>query len=249
MTGEKVEMEAIDIDIFAHRGVSAQYPENTRAAFLAASSLPITGVEFDVHLTSDGELVVIHDETIDRTSNGTGYVKDYTLQQLRTFDYGSWFSAAFTGETIPTLAEVLDIFKGTHHLINIELKTDVFPYEGIESRVIKEIAAHQMTERVIISSFNHESLQRVAQLAPYIETATLFTEVRIDFTTSIIPSKAFHVSLSAVFSKSVRMILEEGHVVRVYTVNEVVDIKPLQQLGVHAIFTDDPEKMMAVLDG
>ena len=216
---------------------------------MAASTLPITGVELDVHLTIDGELVVIHDEIMDRTSNGTGYVKDYTLQQLRAFDCGSWFSEAFAGEVIPTLGEILDLFKGTHHLINIELKTDVFPYEGIESRVIKEIAAHQMTERVIISSFNHESLQRVSQLAPYVETAALFAEVQIDFTTSIIPSKAVHVSLPAALSKSVRMALEEGRVVRVYTVNDVDYIKPLQQLGVHAIFTDDPEKIMAVLDG
>ncbi len=80
------------MDIFAHRGVSASYPENTIAAFQAASKLPIAGIELDVHLTADKEVVVIHDETINRTSNGSGYVKDFTLQQLRTFDFGSWYS-------------------------------------------------------------------------------------------------------------------------------------------------------------
>lgn len=236
------------MDIFAHRGVSAHYPENTRAAFLAASKLPITGVELDVHLTIDGELVVIHDEKMNRTSNGAGYVKDYTLQQLRAFDCGSWFSEAFAGEMILTLGEVLDLFKGTHHVINVELKTDVFPYEGIELRVIKELAAHQMTERVIISSFNHGSIQKVSQLAPYIETAALFEQMKIDSFKALNPTKALHVSLADAFSESVRMALEEERVVRVYTVNEVDYIKPLQQLGVHAIFTDDPEKMLAVLD-
>ena len=237
------------MDIFAHRGVSAHYPENTRAAFLAASKLPITGVEFDVHLTIDGELVVIHDETIDRTSNGTGFVKDYTLQQLRAFEYGSWFSEVFAGETILTLREVLDLFKGTQHVMNIELKTDVFPYEGIELRVIKEIAAHHMTERVVISSFNHASIQRVEQLAPYIETAALFDHMKVDSSTNLTPSKAFHVSLADAFSHSVQVALEEGRIVRVYTVNEVNYIKPLQQLGVQAIFTDNPEIILAVLDG
>ena len=241
-------MEAIYMDLFAHRGVSTHFPENTRAAFLAASKLPITGVEFDVHLTIDGELVVIHDETIDRTSNGTGYVKDYTLHQLRAFEYGSWFSEVFAGETILTLGEVLDLFKGTQHVMNIELKTDVFLYEGIELRVIKEIAAHHMTERVVISSFNHESIQKVSKLAPYIETAALFDHIKIDLGNALNPSKAFHVSLADAFSESARMALEEGRVVRVYTVNEVDYIKPLQQLGVHAIFTDDPEKMLVVLD-
>lgn len=244
-------MEVIRIDIFAHRGVSGHYPENTGAAFYAASKLPIAGVELDVHLTIDGELVVIHDETINRTSNGTGYVKDYTLQQLRTYDYGSWFSEEFAGENIQTLGEVLEFFVGTHHFINIELKTDVFPYEGIESLVIKEIATHQMTERVILSSFNHESLQIVSQLAPYIETAALFAEILTDFTTytSLIPANAIHVSLPAALRKSVRNALEEGARIRVYTVNDIEYARTLQQLGVHSIFTDDPEKLVDALEG
>lgn len=99
------------LDIFAHRGVSINYPENTMAAFQAASKLPIAGIELDVHLTADKEVVVIHDETINRTSNGSGYVKDFTLQQLRTFDFGSWFSPEFGDETIPTLGEVLELLQ------------------------------------------------------------------------------------------------------------------------------------------
>ncbi|AVK82533.1 hypothetical protein C3943_02700 [Lysinibacillus sp. B2A1] len=239
------------MDIFAHRGVSAHYPENTVAAFCAAARLPIGGIELDVHVTADGELVVIHDETIDRTSNGSGYVKDYTLQQLRAFDFGSWFSAEFEGESIPTLGEILELFAGTNHRINIELKTDVVPYDGIEALVMKEVAAHQMTERVIISSFNHESIQIVSQMAPYIETAALFAEILIDFNGYAvqIPANAIHVSLPAAFRKSVGRALQEGAIVRVYTVNDVKHAEHLQGLGVRAIFTDDPEKIMAGLSG
>ncbi|WP_342545739.1 glycerophosphodiester phosphodiesterase [Lysinibacillus sp. FSL K6-4013] len=234
------------MDIFAHRGVSINYPENTMAAFQAAAKLPIAGVELDVHLTADKEVVVIHDETIDRTSNGSGYVKDFTLQQLRTFDFGSWFSREFGDEVIPTLGEVLELFAGTNHRINIELKTDIIAYEGIEALVLKEVAAQQMTERVIISSFNHESLQTVSKIAPYIESAALFAEVLVDFPTyiALIPAKALHVSLPTSFRKSVKLALTEGATVRVYTVNEQRDARSLQQLGVQAIFTDDPEKIL-----
>ncbi|MFJ7983509.1 glycerophosphodiester phosphodiesterase [Lysinibacillus xylanilyticus] len=237
------------MNIFAHRGVSAHYPENTMAAFVAASKLPITGIELDVHLTADRELVVIHDETIDRTSNGSGFVKDYTLQELRAFDYGSWFSSKFDGEGIPTLGDVLELFAGTNHRINIELKTDVFPYNGIEALVIKEVAAYQMTERVIISSFNHESIQIVAQRAPYIEKAALFAEILVDFSgyTAQIPADAIHVSLPTAFRRSIQEALNEGAIVRVYTVNDVEQAKQLQQLGVQAIFTDDPEKIVSGL--
>lgn len=237
------------MDIFAHRGVSAHYPENTIAAFQAAARLPIAGIELDVHLTADKEVVVIHDETIDRTSNGSGYVKDFTLQQLRTFDFGSWMSPEFSGETIPTLGEVLELFAGTNHRINIELKTDIISYEGIEALVLKEVASQQMTERVIISSFNHESLQTVSQIAPYIESAALFAEVLVDFMTyiALIPAKALHVSLPTAFRKSVKLALAEGAIVRVYTVNDEHNARSLQQLGIHAIFTDDPEKILLAL--
>ncbi|MGE7691706.1 glycerophosphodiester phosphodiesterase [Lysinibacillus sp. NPDC097214] len=237
------------MDIFAHRGVSAHYPENTMAAFEVASKLPITGIELDVHLTADRELVVIHDETIDRTSNGSGHVKDYTLQELRAYDYGSWFSPKFEDESIPTLGDVLELFAGTNHRINIELKTDVFPYDGIEALVIREVAAYQMTERVIISSFNHESIQIISQRAPYIEKAALFAEILIDFTgyTALIPANAIHVSLPTAFRKSVQEALNEGATVRVYTVNDIENAKQLQQLGVQGIFTDDPEKIVSAL--
>ncbi|MFE3577390.1 glycerophosphodiester phosphodiesterase [Lysinibacillus sp. NPDC059133] len=239
------------MDIFAHRGVSAYYPENTMAAFAAASKLPITGIELDVHLTADRELVVIHDETIDRTSNGSGYVKDYTLQELRAFDFGSWFSAKFEDESIPTLGDILELFAGTNHRINIELKTDVFPYDGIEALVIREVAAYQMTERVIISSFNHESIQIISQRAPYIEKAALFAEILVDFTgyTAQIPANAIHVSLPTAFRKSVQEALNEGATVRVYTVNDVEYAKQLQRLGVQGLFTDDPEKIVSALIG
>ena len=235
--------------LFAHRGYSGQYPENTLAAFQAAARLPIHGVELDVHLTADQELVVIHDEKINRTSNGKGYVKDMTLQQLRAFDYGSWFNEEFAGEVIPTLRQVLEVFSGTHHQINIELKSDVFVYPGLEILVLREIEASKMMERVIISSFDHEAVQRVALLAPYVETAALFSTIVLDVQSYVatIPANAIHVSYHAAKRKPVREAIEAGAVVRVYTVNDMEKLSVLQELGVDAIFTDEPVKMLSAL--
>ena len=105
------------MQVFAHRGYSAKYPENTMAAFKAALKFNVDGIELDVHETKDGALVVIHDEKVNRTTNGKGYVKDYTLKQIKELDAGSWFNKNFKGEKIPTLKEVLQLVKPTGKII------------------------------------------------------------------------------------------------------------------------------------
>ena len=121
-----------ELKIYAHRGYSAKYPENTLAAFRATAELAVEGVEFDVHLTADRKVVVIHDEKIDRTSNGSGYVKDMTFEELRQYDYGSWFSEEFVGEVIPTLIEVLEV-----HLKQLKCSLVSFEYLVFLSNYIK----------------------------------------------------------------------------------------------------------------
>lgn len=231
--------------IIAHRGASSTFPENTLAAFRKVVQLPVDGVELDVHLTKDRHLVVIHDETINRTSNGKGYIKDMTLAQLRQYDYGSWFDDKFCGERIPTLREVLQLFIHSHHQIHIELKTDVFSYEGIEELVLREVLTYGMEKRVVISSFNHESIQHVIELAPYIKVAALFSDLLVDYLAYAreIPVKEFHVSKSCARQQPVKQLVQAGFPVRVYTVNKVEDMEYFEKLGAEAIFTDKPEKM------
>lgn len=235
------------MEIYAHRGASSTHPENTMAAFRQAAELTITGVELDVHMTKDGEVVVIHDEKIDRTSNGQGFVKDYTLAQLREFDFGSWFDERFTGEKIPTLTEVLALFAATTQRVNIELKSDVFMYEGLEQKVLAIVKEHQMATRVIISSFDHEALQRVYALDKNIEIAALFGTVVIDIETYTkrIPAQAMHVTLPSAFRNSIAQALRHDNTVRVYTVNDVLYAQELALLGVDSIFTDQPAEMAA----
>lgn len=237
------------MDIFAHRGASGNFPENTIAAFKQAARLPVFGVEFDVHMTADGELVVIHDESINRTSNGTGYVKDLLLRELLKYDFGSWFSPDFQGETIPTLADVLDVFKSTEQKLNIELKSDIFPYEGMVEKVLDEIADRQLESRVIISSFNHSAIQAVKRLTPQIETAALFMEVLVhplDYLHKI-PADALHILFPAAIRPSMSEVITSGMPVRTFTVNDEKYALLLKQAGVQAIFTDYPEKMHAFL--
>lgn len=234
--------------IYAHRGYSARYPENTLTSFRAAASYPIEGVELDVHLTKDRELVVIHDETIQRTSNGKGFVKDLTLQQLKQYDYGSWFSKEFKGEPIPTLGEVLQLFQQTHHRINVEIKTDRFVYAGIEELVLKELIKYGMLDRAIISSFDHEVIRRVKKLKPQVETAALFSNIILQPSEYMehLQADAMHVSGYYALRKPVRSAIEDGITVRVYTINREDLALAIASLGVHAVITNEVEKMLAL---
>ncbi|MFJ7825650.1 glycerophosphodiester phosphodiesterase [Psychrobacillus sp. NPDC096623] len=235
--------------IYAHRGSSGTHPENTLAAFKAAAKLPVHGVEFDVHMTKDHELVVIHDETIDRTSNGTGFIKDMTLTELKEFEFGSWFSPKFKQETIPTLREVLYVFKDTDHHLNIVLKSDIFPYEGMEQAVLQMLTDYRLEPRVVISSFNHEMVRKFKQMAPPIETAILFMEVMIEphKYAELVGADALHVFFPAALRQMGAEAIASGKKVRTFTVNEEKYADLLKQVGVDAIFTDYPEKMWKYL--
>lgn len=226
--------------ILAHRGYSANYPENTLIAFQEAAKLDIWGVEFDVHLTKDNQLVVIHDESIDRTSTGKGFVKDMTLEELRTFDYGSWFAPEFAGQKIPTLKEVMSVFKSTHHQINIEIKSDIFEYPGIEALIANEIHALDLEDRIIISSFNHESIARFQQIMPNVKIALLFASlvVNLESYVKMFGSEAIHIPYYYAMRSIVQQAIKNGVIVRTYTVNDGEMARQMDALGVDAVFSD-----------
>lgn len=156
---------------FAHRGFSGKYPENTMLAFRKALECGADGIEMDVQLTKDGELVVIHDERVDRTTNGTGNVRDYTLEELQKLDASYIYSEEVGFQTIPTFDEYCRWVAGTPLVTNIELKTGVYPYPGIEAKVWPVLQRYHLEDKVIISSFNHESVLRMKALAPDLNMA------------------------------------------------------------------------------
>ncbi|MET3576949.1 glycerophosphodiester phosphodiesterase [Bhargavaea ullalensis] len=239
------------MEIFAHRGASGSCPENTMAAFRKTAGLAITGVEFDVHLTADGEPVVIHDETVDRTTDGNGMVKDLTLSEIKKLDAGSWFSREFEGERIPTLMEVLALFEHTPHRLNIELKSDVFPYPGMREKVIAAVREFGLEQRVILSSFDHETIREAKREAPEIETGVLFMEILADgpgYAASI-GGDALHSAIPYAVRESGQRAAAEGAVIRVFTVNSREHAEMVRRSGARAIFTDHPEEMAGLFGG
>ncbi|GEK32809.1 glycerophosphodiester phosphodiesterase family protein [Kurthia sibirica] len=233
--------------IFAHRGASAHYPENTLPSFIAASKLAVEGVELDVQRTADGVLVIHHDERLHRTSNGSGFLRDYTFDQLRQLDFGSWKDDQFAATEIPTLREVLAVFKDTHHMINIELKTDVFEYKGIEDTVLQIVSEMGMSERIIYSSFDHCMVETMLKKAPKNEIGVLFEKILVNLHDygEKIGSNQLHISLVAAKRGIMAASMAKGSIFRVYTVNKIADYDAMEELGVEAIFTDHPEKMLA----
>src|SRR5690606_32376636 len=143
---------------YAHRGASGYFPENTMAAFQNAVELGATGIETDVQLTSDGELVLIHDESLLRTTGVNKLVKDVTLAELRQLDCGSWFHPKFAEERIPTLDELLQLAKASSIKLNIEIKSGVVLYPDIEHKLLQKLAQYGLEQQCVISSFNHYSL-------------------------------------------------------------------------------------------
>ncbi|MFC4808851.1 glycerophosphodiester phosphodiesterase [Paenibacillus sp. GCM10023250] len=165
---------ALPLTIVAHRGCSGTAPENTLAAFKLALEEPgIAIIELDVHLSKDGVPVVIHDHTLERTTNGAGRVDAHTLEELRGLDAGGKFAPAFAGERIPTLEEVLELAKG-RCVLHIELKMLAQEYAGIEEKVIALVQRHGMEQEVVLSSFNHDSMKLAHELDPSIATGLIF---------------------------------------------------------------------------
>ena len=161
--------------IWAHRGARREAPENTMPAFELAVAQGADGVEFDVQLTADGTMVVIHDETVERTTDGTGPVAGFSLGELQGLDASSGF-AGYKGVQIPTLAQALDLLAPTGLMLNIELKNSDEAYPGLEEKVLAAVAAHQIADRVLLSTFNHYSLKKLQDLGAPSQLGMLYTD-------------------------------------------------------------------------
>jgi glycerophosphoryl diester phosphodiesterase len=229
--------------IFAHRGYSALFAENTMDAFIAAEKANADGLEIDVQLTKDGEVVVIHDEKVDRTTTGSGFVKNFTFNEIRKFNANK---TAVKKEPIPSLIEVLEWMQSNKLVCNIELKNNLLPYEGMEEKVISLVRNYNLMDRIIISSFNHYSIVLCYRTAPEIETAPLFNE-RIYMPwiyAQSIRAKGIHPKLASVSDDIIKGAIENGIAVRPYTVNKESDINRLLKINCTALITDDPVKAL-----
>jgi glycerophosphoryl diester phosphodiesterase len=237
---------------YAHRGASGDYPENTMLAFEKAIEMGCGGIETDVHVTKDGCLVLIHDETIDRTSNGKGYISDFTLEELKQFDAGSWKGEAYSGLTIPSIDELLMLVKDKDLIINLELKTDVIQYQGIEEKVINKIYEYGVESKVIISSFNHYTVRRCKDIDKDIKIGLLYMEGLYEpqMYADIVGAEAIHPYYHTVDNDQlVERIRKSNIEVNVWTVNDEAAMKRFLQFKVHGIITNYPDKLKKIMKG
>ncbi|TYS19071.1 glycerophosphodiester phosphodiesterase [Rossellomorea vietnamensis] len=230
--------------IFAHRGSAGTHPENTMEAFMEGERAGADGMELDVQLTKDGEVVVIHDETVDRTTNGKGFIKDLTLKEIKKLDASFKFKKLLQKVRIPTLKEVFDWMKTNEMICNIELKNGIIPYPQLEEKVLSLIEEYGYQDRTIISSFNHYSIVHCYRLNPEVEIAPLYSNglfMPWVYAQSI-NAKAIHPNVKVAPDALIIDSMKAGIAVRPYTINSEVLIERLFAIQCSAIITDYPEK-------
>jgi len=238
--------------VFGHRGARQAAPENTMAAFQKALAAGADGIELDVMLSADGVPVVIHDFTLDRTTNGHGPVAEHTWAELRGLDAGSHFSAEYRGEPLPRLEQVLDAF-GDSLRINIELKSASVANDGLEARVGGLVAERGLIPTVIISSFNPFSLWRIRRTNPRITRGLLYAPglpiyLRRAWSAPFLALDALHPQASMVDAAYMLWAKGKGYHVNVWTVNDLAEMHRLLELGVDVLITDVPDMARRVVD-
>lgn len=231
--------------VWGHRGASGYAPENTMAAFEKAVEMGADGIELDVQLTKDGELVVIHDETIDRVSDGSGWVKDYAYAKLIKHNFNRTHPE-YEHAQIPTLEEVYALIKPTDLTINVEIKTGVVFYPEIEVRVLDLTERMGLMERVIFSSFNHYTIQKIKEINPEAETGMLYSDGIINpvsYASYVVGADALHPALYNIqyegFMEECRRQKKKVHV---WTVNEEKYMRLVCAARADAMITNYPDR-------
>lgn len=227
--------------ILAHRGARLEAPENTLLAFDLAKQMGAHGVELDILLSKDGQLVVTHNEDLSLLTPQRGYISQFTLEKLKQIDFGK-------AEKIPTLAEVFDLL-GNQFLINVEIKGQNLFADGREQKLFRLIQDFKMEENVVVSSFNIFALQRMRKVAPHIKRGYLFYERQDPLSKrggfdSLIKPYSYHPSRVLAQKPLLERLKQKKSKIWVWTVNEVDEAQRLVEEGVEGIITDDPRKML-----
>lgn len=225
-------------------------PENTLPAFALAIEHGADGVEFDVQLSSDGQVIVIHDETLERTTTGSGWVKDHTAAELSAMD-ASGGRPDFPEARIPSLDEVLALLAPTRLRLNIELKNSEVAYPGLEQQVIDAVAAVGMAERVVYSSFSQESVRLLGRLLPAAQVGLIYSRPfgRPLRTAASLGAGAVHPDRRLLGTAQwVERAHRRGLAVRPWVANSPRAIQRMFAMGVDAFFTDAPQLACALRD-
>jgi glycerophosphoryl diester phosphodiesterase len=238
--------------IFAHRGSSNHAPENTISAFNLAIQHDAHAIELDVMLSADNRVVVIHDHTVDRTTDGSGQVRKMKLDDLQALDAGSYFNVQFKGEKIPTLEEVFSSI-GRKIYINIEIKNLNTPFDPLPQITAELVKEYHLEDEVLFSSFNPFALIKIRSYLPESDTALLvgngsFGAIMQRALSRIIPHTALHPNLTMTNPRLVKKVHRRGQRIHVYTIDDTNTMEKLYEMGVDGIFTNDPLLARKLLD-
>lgn len=236
-------------EVQAHRGASALAPENTLAAFRAAAEQGAKWVELDVALLADGTLVVIHDDTVDRTTSGAGSLGELTRDDLGRLDAGAWFNDQFAGERIPTLEEAIKVLGELGLSANVEIKQHKHhkSLDQLTSAVQAALRTRSPKTEIMISSFDPEALKAMHQLEPELEMAMLWVQVPQDWEAQLaaIPAKTIHMHYKAISIGLLEEAQKRGIKVRVWTCNDPDALASFWRAGLAGVITDDPSLFLS----
>ncbi len=237
--------------VIAHRGFSGEYPENTMLAFEKALEAGADGIEMDIHLSKDGEVMIIHDEALMRTAGLPGVVSDYTRSELERISAGKTQKDSFGFTPIPSLEEYLS-FMSQHKdkFTNIELKTAPQYYPGIEEKALALVKRFGLEENIIWSSFNWLSVVKLKKIAPKMEGGLLFSGMKLYDMASIIKDlgiEYFHPDYNDLTDEIVEGLHDGGVGLNVWTVNDEMDMAACSTWGINGLITNYPDRAIALL--
>lgn len=230
--------------VLAHRGYSGKYPENTMTAFKKALEIGADGIELDVQLTNDGHVVVIHDETIDRTTDGCGLVRNYTLKELHAFDASAIKPGPWGKERIPTFDEYCSWVKDTDLITNVEIKSGKCYYRGLEAKTLAVVKKYGLEDRIIFSSFNHLSAFLIKTMDPHIACGLLAEHGGIENAGDYCKDfgfKYYHPSQNELTEENIENLKENGIGLNVWTVDTLEKLQWLYEIGADSVITNWPE--------
>lgn len=234
--------------IIAHRGASGEAPENTLAAFQLAMDQGCDAIELDIHLSADGNIIVCHDSTINRTTSGTGHISDMTLEELKGVDAGSWYSEKYAGEQIPLLEEVFDMIPN-EMMIHVEIKD---PRQHLIVPKLSELLKkNNRLNTVVALSFHHKSLLRLKQIEQEVKISPLyradFVDHRIVAESLGVPVYSIHPNFRFIHREDILEALNENLQVYLCTINDEKNMKLAMESGASGILTDFPKRLQQVL--
>lgn len=237
--------------VIAHRGFSGVYPENTMLAFKKAIEVGADGIELDVHLSKDGQVMIIHDEALKRTAGVDGVVSDYTRAELEKISAGKTKNDEFGFTPIPSLDEYL-AFMAEHKdkITNIELKTAPVYYPGIEEKTLELVRKYDLENNVIYSSFNWLSIERMQRLKTFSQTGLLFSGMKLYNQAHIIKALGinyFHPDFNDLTDEIVKSYLDEKVGLNVWTVNEIEDMKVCLSWNIDGLITNYPDRALSIV--